>query len=208
MSQRVVVDRYDRLQVDDQIVRIHQEDLCQALGVLASHKYQNGGGPGPVQIVDLLRNAMPAKAADDAVWRFIDALAWNWLIADTDADAKNYSLLLASNQVRLAPLYDIASALPYGIHEKKLRLAMKLGGHDDVFTYRNPWPKAARELAVDAETLIDHVRGLAARATDAIAAAAAAPDVSDLKRDLASRLVDLVFERVARCAALLDSVNG
>lgn len=204
----IVVDRYDRLQVDDQVVRIHQEDLCQALGVLPSRKYQNEGGPGPIQIVDLLRNVMPAKAAADAVWRFIDALAWNWLIAGTDAHAKNYSLLLASNQVRLAPLYDVASALPYGMDEKKLRLAMKIGGEYDVFTYRNPWPKAAHELGVDAEALIDRVRGLAARAADAVADAAAAPDVADLGRDLASRLVDLVSERVARCVALLDSVDG
>ena len=204
----IIVDRYDRLQVDDQIVRIHQEDLCQALGVLPSRKYQNEGGPGPVQIVDLLRNVMPGRAADDAVWRFIDALAWNWLIAGTDAHAKNYSLLIASNQVRLAPLYDIASALPYGRHEKTLRHAMKIGGHYDVFTYRNPWPAVARELAVDTEALVDRVRSLAARATDAIADAAAAPDVADLERDLASRLVDLVCERVGCCSALLDSVEG
>jgi hypothetical protein len=94
------------------------------------------------------------------------------------------------------------------MHEKRLRHAMKLGGHNDVFTYRNPWPQAARELAVDPETLIDRVRGLAARAPDAIADAAAAPDVADLKRDLSRLLVDLVCERVGRCAALLDSVDG
>ena len=63
---------------------------------------------------------MPPRVADDAVWRFADALIWNWLIAGTDAHAKNYSLLLAEDQVRLAPLYDVASALPYGIHERKL----------------------------------------------------------------------------------------
>jgi serine/threonine-protein kinase HipA len=204
----IVVDRYDRLQIDDRIVRVHQEDLCQALGVPPDRKYQNEGGPGPIQIVDLLRHAMPAHVADDAVWRFIDALVWNWLIAGTDAHAKNYSLLLASNQVRLAPLYDIASALPYGVHEKKLRLAMKIGGHYDVFTYRNPWPRAAHELGVDTETLIDRVRGLAARTADAFADAAAAPGVANLRRDRTGRLVDFVSERVTRCVALLDSVEG
>jgi serine/threonine-protein kinase HipA len=203
----IVVDRYDRLQIGDRIVRVHQEDLCQALGVPPTRKYQNEGGPGPVQIVDLLRNAMPASPARDAVWRFIDALAWNWLAGGTDAHAKNYSLLLAPSQVRLAPLYDIASALPYGMHEKKLRLAMKIGGDYDIFTYRNPWPRTARELGVDAETLIDRVRDLAARTADAFADAAAAPDVVELKRDLAIRLVDLVAERVTRCVALLESID-
>jgi hypothetical protein len=71
---------------------------------------------------------MPPAAAGGAVWRFVDALIWNWLIGGTDAHAKNYSLLMAGDQVRLAPLYDIASALPYGMHERKLRFAMKLGG--------------------------------------------------------------------------------
>ena len=47
------------------------------------------------------------------VRRFADALAWNWIIGGTDAHAKNYSLLLSGSDVRLAPLYDIASALPY-----------------------------------------------------------------------------------------------
>lgn len=203
----IVVDRYDRVQIGARIVRVHQEDLCQALAVPPGQKYQNEGGPGPIQVVELLRNAMPARAADDAVWRFIDALAWNWLIAGTDAHAKNYSLLLAGNDVRLAPLYDVASALPYGTHEKKLRLAMKLGGHYDVFTYRDPWPRAAEELGVDTDTVIDRVRALAARAPDSFADAAATSEVTELKRDLATHLVDLVSERVTRCVALLRTAD-
>jgi serine/threonine-protein kinase HipA len=62
-----------------------------------------------------------------AVRRFADALIWKRLIGGTDAHAKNYSILLAADQARLAPLYDIASALPYGRHERKLRLAMRSG---------------------------------------------------------------------------------
>jgi serine/threonine-protein kinase HipA len=201
----IVVERYDRARVGDRIVRVHQEDVCQALGVPPRQKYQNEGGPGPAEIVELFRSAMPARAAADAVWRFVDALAWNWLIAGTDAHAKNYSLLLAGSDVRLAPLYDIASALPYGIHEKKLRLAMKLGGHYDVFPHRNPWPRTARELGVDATAVIDRVGELAARAPDAFSDAVAARDVSRLERDLPVRLVDLVSERVNRCVALLGA---
>jgi len=136
----VVVTRYDRISTGRTIRRVHQEDLCQALGIPPSRKYQNEGGPGPTQIVRLLRDAMRPTAAEDAVRRFADALAWNWLIAGTDAHAKNYSLLLAGPEARLAPLYDIASALPYGTHERELRLAMKLGGDYYVYPHRNPWP--------------------------------------------------------------------
>lgn len=203
----IVVDRYDRVQVGKRLVRVHQEDLCQALGFPPSQKYQNEGGPTQIQVVELLRTAMPARAADDAVWRFVDALAWNWLIAGTDAHSKNYSLLLAGNDVRLAPLYDIASALPYGMNEKKLRLAMKLGGHYDVFTYRNPWPRTADEIDVDADRLTARVAELAARVPDAFTDAAATREVTALGRDLPHRLVDLVSKRVSRCIALLE-VSG
>ena len=85
---------------DGEIARVHQEDLCQALGERPERKYQNAGGPAPPQIASLLR-AFSAQPDED-VERFRDALIYNWLIAGTDAHAKNYSLMLAGGQVRLA----------------------------------------------------------------------------------------------------------
>jgi serine/threonine-protein kinase HipA len=146
---------------------------------------------------------MSPRAADDAVERFADALIWNWLIAGTDAHAKNYSLLLSGDQIRLAPLYDIASSVPYGIQEKKLRFAMKIGGDDRVFPYRNTWPDAARELGLDTGALVNRVRELAVAVPDAFADAAVAPEVMELGRLLAARLVDLVSARAARCRQLI-----
>lgn len=104
-------------------MRVHQEDLCQALGVPPSLKYQNEDGPTPSQIARLLRDVMPPGAGEDAVRRFADALIWNWLIGGTDAHAKNYSILLAGDQVRLAPLYDIASAPP--VRHSRAQLAAR-----------------------------------------------------------------------------------
>lgn len=199
----VVVERYDRRRVDGRLLRIHQEDVCQALGVHPERKYQNEGGPGPRDVARLLRSAVPPPAADEAVLRFFDALAWNWLIAGTDAHAKNYSLLLAGRQVRLAPLYDVASALPYGVHERKLRLAMKVGGDYRVHPHQNVWPKAARELGLDPEAAVERVRHLARRAPGAFSQAARRPEVVALHSPLPSRLVDLVAERCRRCTAVL-----
>jgi serine/threonine-protein kinase HipA len=199
----VVVTRYDRLAAGATIRRVHQEDLCQALGIPPARKYQNEGGPGPGEVVRLLRTAMRPTAAEDAVRRFADALAWNWLVAGTDAHAKNYSLLLAGPEARLAPLYDIASALPYGTHERRLRLAMKLGGDYRVHPDRNPWPRAARELGLDPAALVERVRELAVRAPDAFAAAAATAEVEALDRALPARLLDLVAQRARRCRRLL-----
>lgn len=202
----VVVSRYDRPSTPDgEVGRVHQEDLCQALGLPPERKYQNEGGPDPGRITRLLRDAMPPEVAEAAVWRFADALIFNWLIAGTDAHAKNYSLLLSGDQARLAPLYDMASALPYGTHERKLRLAMKVGGDYGVFPRRNPWPGAARELGLAAAAVRDRVGELAAQAPEAFADAAREADVVALRRALPGRLVDLVAERARRCAALLKA---
>ncbi len=61
---------------------------------------------------------------------FLDSIAYNWLIAGTDAHGKNYALLIGSEgRVRLAPLYDLASVLPYpDIDIERAKLSMKLGG--------------------------------------------------------------------------------
>jgi serine/threonine-protein kinase HipA len=147
---------------------------------------------------------MAPQAGEDAVRRFADALIWNWLIGGTDAHAKNYSILLAGNQVRLAPLYDIASALPYGTHERKLRLAMKIGTSYDVYLQRNRWPDAARDLRLDAEALVERARELARIAPDAFADAVSAPDVVALRRELPGGLLDLVAGRARRCLELLS----
>ena len=169
-----------------------------------SRKYQNEGGPGPAQIARLLREAMPPAVAEEAVWRFVDALIWNWLIGGTDAHAKNYSLLMAGDQVRLAPLYDIASALPYGMHERKLRFAMKLGGDYRVFLHRNPWPQAARDLGLDEGELADRVSKLADVAPDAFADSVSADDIVALDRGMPGKLLDLVADRAARCRRLIE----
>lgn len=199
----IIVERYDRQSVAGRVRRIHQEDLCQALGVPPQRKYQSEGGPGPAEIVSLFRRSMPAAAALDATMRFLDALIWNWLIAATDAHAKNYALLLASDESRLAPLYDIASALPYRVPERGLRLAMRLGRDYRVAPRQNPWPRVAGELDLDVGWTIDRARTLARAVGDAFADAARAADVVALGRPLPSRLVDLVAARAARCEVLL-----
>jgi serine/threonine-protein kinase HipA len=200
----VVITRYDRAKTPEgRIVRIHQEDLCQALGVPPSRKYQNDGGPGPAPIARLLRKAISPAAAEQAVWRFADALIWNWLIGGTDAHAKSYSLLLAGDQVRLAPLYGVASALPDGAHERELRLAMKLGGYS-VLPDEDAWPAAARDLGLSVEALVDRAGELAGIVPDALADAARAADVIALQRRLPSVLLDLIADRAGRCRKLLE----
>jgi serine/threonine-protein kinase HipA len=201
----IVVERYDRLAIGDRLVRVHQEDLCQALGLSPDRKYQKDGGPTPSRIARLLRDSMPPSVAEEAVRRFADALAWNWLIGGTDAHAKNYSLLLSAGQVRLAPLYDVASALPYGVDEHKLRLAMKVGRTYAIYPRHDYWPACAEALDLDVEGLHARVRELAKVAPDAFSAAAGTPEVEALASDLPARLVDLIADRSRRCLKVTSS---
>lgn len=150
----IVVERYDRLPAAAPPIvrRIHQEDMCQALGLLPAEKYQEEGGPGILAIVSLIRKASSNPDADVA--RFLRANMFNWLIGGTDAHAKNYSLLLAANEVRLAPLYDVSSQLPY-TELVAQRVSMKIGDHYDIARVsRSDWRKTARTCNVPEDDVL------------------------------------------------------
>jgi serine/threonine-protein kinase HipA len=205
----VVVDRYDRFPRGDGLVeRIHQEDICQALGLPPTAKYQSEGGPAPEQIIDLLRRVIaPPAVADLEVGRFVDALALNWLIAGTDAHAKNYSVLIVPGQVRLAPLYDVASSLPYDdMYLPRLRLAMKVGSEYRVeaVTGRH-WRAFAERNGLDPDRLVERIDDLAARLPEAFREAASADAVVALGSALPDRLAARVDQHAKRCRAALES---
>lgn len=203
----VVVERYDRLTgPDGRLRRVHQEDLCQALGVPPSQNYEADGGPGPAAVIAVLRAVMGDAAGTDAVERFTAALAFNWLIGGTDAHAKNYSLLLSADQVRLAPIYDLASALVYpGVHERRLQMAMKVGRGYGLWPRSDPWPLAAGAWGVDAGGLRERVLAMSEALPDALRDAAAAPAVAALDSPLPARLLDRVAARAARCRAVMGA---
>jgi serine/threonine-protein kinase HipA len=124
-----ITPRFDREFTDDRWRRLHQEDLCQALAVPPSKKYQRrDGGPGTAAIGDLLRSLpfdTDRRAAGEAFYR---ALIFNTVAACTDAHAKNYSVLLDGMHVRLAPLYDLASYAGYWNRQSGIEVAMSIGG--------------------------------------------------------------------------------
>jgi serine/threonine-protein kinase HipA len=169
----IVVERFDRLPHPDPariLRRVHQEDMCQALQCLPSEKYQQDGGPGIEVIVKLLRSVSTSALED--VWRFVDANILNYLIGGTDAHAKNYSLLFGANQeVRLSPLYDVSSQLPYQ-NQIPQRLAMKIGRFYDIASISVvDWQNLAGRCKLDEAQLLDRVRALAQMLPDHIVAA-------------------------------------
>ena len=125
---------------------------------LPTAKYQNEGGPGPKEIIELLRRH--SLRPEDDIRTFVDALVYNWLIGGTDAHAKNYSILHGpAGGVRLAPLYDLASYLPYaGGQKPKLKLAMKIGGryHREAIGKRH-WERVASIANLDSRAVCERV---------------------------------------------------
>jgi acyl carrier protein len=108
---------------------LHQEDFCQALGIVSEMKYQKEGGSSLKQSFALLREVSSTPVID--LSRLLDAVIFNYLVGNNDAHGKNFSLLyrgIATNdmQVSLSPLYDIVSTVYYP--EISRTMAMKLGG--------------------------------------------------------------------------------
>ena len=129
----LLVERYDRTRSQGPervtLERLHQEDFCQALGIVSEHKYQKEGGPSLKQCFALLREVSSAPVLDLA--RLLDAVIFNFLVGNNDAHGKNFSLLYhgagtAGLETRLAPLYDVVSTRYYP--ELTQEMAMKIGG--------------------------------------------------------------------------------
>jgi serine/threonine-protein kinase HipA len=106
-----VTTRFDRRRAaEGTVLRVHQEDFCQALSVYPSRKYEEDGGPTMADMVKLVESSSsPAYRLADKV-EFAALFAFNLLVAGVDAHAKNHSLLHAGNTTRLAPAYDLISA--------------------------------------------------------------------------------------------------
>ena len=149
----LLVERYDRVHQkgaagEPVLERVHQEDFCQAQGIVSEMKYQKEGGPSLKQCFALLREVSSRPVVDLA--RFLDAVIFNYLAGNNDAHGKNYSLLYhgsgTSNlDIRLAPLYDIVSTIYYP--ELSREMAMKIGGE---YSSEKVTPKNFEKLAEEA----------------------------------------------------------
>jgi serine/threonine-protein kinase HipA len=128
----LVVERFDRQWTrDGRLLRLPQEDLCQALGVPPSRKYQSDGGPSIRDISDALQGS---DAPDEDRRMFFKAVLAFWLLGATDGHAKNFSVRLSSGgRFRLTPLYDIVSTQPgrdaNHIRQNQFKLAISVGNN-------------------------------------------------------------------------------
>ena len=159
----LLVERYDRTPHEDgKITRLHQEDFCQALSVPPELKYEEEGGPGTEQALDLISRAAARPAADRL--GFIRMLIFHYLVGNADAHAKNYALLYRDKVPDLAPLYDVVCTAAYPRLAKKL--AMTIGGRSipDTIQLQN-WLTLVPDTKGAQRLLIKDLTGLASRIT-------------------------------------------
>ncbi|HVZ77662.1 MAG TPA: type II toxin-antitoxin system HipA family toxin, partial [Gemmatimonadaceae bacterium] len=205
----IIVQRYDRVRRGSAYHRVHQEDTCQALAVMPTRKYENQGGPGIADIVALLRDVSSESTEDIA--RFLDAAILNWVLAATDAHAKNYSLLIGRQAlVRLAPFYDMASYLPYAdtaLH--RVRLAMQVGGEYLVRRITPAhWLDAARRAGLEPDVLAGALERQLAALPEAIERTRIAAISDGLDAQVINALADRVAARTRECSAMQQKRLG
>ena len=201
----IVVERYDRTRTDDTIRRLHQEDMCQVLGLPPTKKYQNEGGPGCAEMSEAVRTHSGRPEED--VRTLAHSVMLNWIIGGTDAHAKNYSMLIASaGRARLAPLYDIGSALPYGFDPKKLKMATKIGSKyliEDISAHH--WKRFAADMRLPSAEILDMGRTMAETLPGALAEIIEQARVNGLDHPILQRMAVALGMRSERCARILQS---
>jgi len=193
----LLIERYDRHESNDEdnplsIQRLHQEDFCQAMGIVSENKYQNEGGPSLKQCFNLLREVSSLPVVD--IGRLIDIVIFNVLIGNCDAHGKNFSLLYKKNGVQLAPFYDLVSTRYY--KNLSLKMAMKLGGEYD----------AGRISIKHFETLAEEISlsksGIKKRVIELTASTVKELEQMDIRNTVELEIAQLIKKR---CAHLLAS---
>lgn len=172
----LVVERFDRRWSGDGswLMRVHQEDFCQALAVPPGLKYESDGGPGVAQSFELLQRTLDPEVERRTFFR---ALVVYWLLAAIDGHSKNFSLfLLPGGRCRTTPMYDVLSAYPVvarrQLHRRELKMAMAVFGkrrhyHWEAILGRH-WLSTARRVRLPESDARDVLDDVVARGPEAI----------------------------------------
>jgi serine/threonine-protein kinase HipA len=155
-----VVERFDRKRLAEKIVRLGQEDFCQALSVMPDAKYENDGGPGFKQLfaTALHHTSRPLQN----IQRLLRLVLFNYLTGNCDAHAKNFSLLQDpdSGLLSLAPAYDLVCTTFYGDRLSR-SMAMRIGGHSRIDSISTEdFALFSKETGISLEAIAAEMRSL------------------------------------------------
>lgn len=146
-----LIERYDRIQgTDGFIQRLHQEDFCQALGIMPELKYEREGGPSVSKCLEILQTNSGQPAADCLA--LIKRVIFNYLIGNADAHGKNFSFLYKDSLPSLAPAYDLLCTTVYS--DLSPKMAMKIGGtYDPNYVFLRYWHRLVSDTAAAKKNL-------------------------------------------------------
>jgi serine/threonine-protein kinase HipA len=187
------VERFDRVWNENLLERIHVEDLCQALGVPPSRKYENKGGPGIKAIAKLLRSSN--NPVEDQK-RFIKVLMFNDLIFNSDGHAKNYSIFLFNRGYFLTPCYDLLSG--HFLRRQKPEIYKNFKNHmstNEKIFFKDidlsDWKKEAQKSEIKPETFeeICHELSMSIKKISSFKV--------DLRNDLNQQVLEEIVENVS-----------
>lgn len=197
----LLVERYDRHHRPAPdgapvVERLHQEDFCQALGIVSEQKYQKEGGPSLKQCFALLREVSSVPAIDVA--RLLDDIVFNYIVGNNDAHGKNFSLLYRPGgpgepEIRLSPLYDVVSTVYYA--ELSRDMAMRIG---EQYSSEKVTLRDFEKLADDAKLGKPLVRERLTEVTARVRAALAQVPITD---PVAEKVADLIRQRSEKALA-------
>lgn len=172
----LVVERFDRRWSSDArwLMRLPQEDFCQALGTAPALKYESDSGPGIKASMELLLGSQRATQDREA---FFKAQVMFWLLAAIDGHAKNFSVFLEPyTAYRMTPLYDVISAYPLmakgSLPEERAKMAMSLKGKNRHYRWSRIAPRhfvsTAHDVGFSRERTLVIIQGLLEQASAAM----------------------------------------
>ena len=196
-----LVQRYDRAYgANGALERLHQEDFCQALGILPEMKYEAEGGPGFKECFQLVEQWSDEPIVDSLL--LLDWVLFNFLIGNADSHAKNLSWLYADGTIRLAPFYDLLSTAVYARVNNKF--AMKLGGQRDP---RHLAPhhlaRFVEEIGIGIRTVKIRMKELIERVSRAITLMREGDDMDLLSTPVVNAVMQVIEQRERKMESLM-----
>jgi len=189
--------RFDRSSSGTATTRLHQEDMCQAIGVSTNLKYQEHGGPGFRQLHDLLLEI--GRGPDVEI--MVRAAVTNFVLGNSDAHGKNFAILFTESGRRLAPLYDVVCTAVYDLDDA---MAMSIG---DVFdpskVTHSDWVDMSHDCDLRVETFLELVLGTAGRILNCVTSVAGLAKAEGWHVPMINRIVEVAKERTASITAEL-----
>ncbi len=152
------IERYDRHLVDDKYTRVHQEDMCQVLGLPSARKYEKDQGRPFSDCIQALKHYSNAQAPIIGIMELIRWQIFNVICGNSDGHAKNISLIQNSEgHWQLAPVYDLVSTQSLKVYNPDLAFAV--GTHFMPGSVKKKdWEAMAEACGISKSQIIKEVR--------------------------------------------------